>query len=77
MAEHLTRVPRVREAESLNPRPDKSCTALQTVCHRINIYVSSCVALLLCRGDGHHKLVTRLDVLRQCAKRFGFGECYR
>jgi len=27
-----------------------------------NIYASSCVALALCRGDGHRKLVTRFGV---------------
>jgi len=47
MAERLTRVPRVHEVRSLNPRPTKSYTALQTVRHRFNIYAGSCFALAL------------------------------
>jgi len=47
MTERLTRVPRVREVDSSNPRLVKSFTALQTVRHRFNIYASSCVALTL------------------------------
>jgi len=40
-------------------------TALQTVCHRFNIYAGSCVALALWRRDGHRQLVTRFGVIRQ------------
>jgi len=43
------------EVDSSNPRPIRSCTALQTVYHRFNIYASSCVALALWRRDGHRK----------------------
>jgi len=39
--------------------------ALQTVHHGFNIYVSSCVTLALCRGNGHRKLVTRFGVIRR------------
>jgi len=46
MAELLTRAPCVWEVDSLNPRPAKSYTALQIVRHCLNIYASSCVALL-------------------------------
>jgi len=35
----------------------KSCTALQMVCHRFNIYAGSCVAFALWRGEGHRRLV--------------------
>jgi len=38
---------------------------LQTVHHRFNIYVSSCVALALWRGEGHSKLVTCFGVIRR------------
>jgi len=38
---------------------------LQTVRYRFNTYVSSCVALALCCGDGHCKLVTRFGVIRR------------
>jgi len=47
---------------SSNTRPPKSYTALQKR-HCFNIYVSSCVALVLWRGDGHSKFVTRFDVV--------------
>jgi len=52
------------EAElcSSNPGPPKSYTALQKR-HRFNIYVSSRVALVLWRRDGHSKFVTRFDVV--------------
>jgi len=36
---------------------------LQTVRHRFNSYASSCVALALCRWDGHCQLVTRIGPL--------------
>jgi len=66
MAELLTRVPRVREVWSSNPRTAKSYTALQTVYHCFTIYASSCVALaLLWRGIGHRKLVTRFLIIRR------------
>jgi len=42
--------------------PDRPC--VQTVRHRFNIYASSCVALVLWRGVGHYKLVTRFIILR-------------
>jgi len=58
-------MPHVREVWSLNPGPAKSYTALQTIRYRFNIYVSSCVALALQRGDGHRKLVTRFSVIRR------------
>jgi len=32
------RAPRVRQVWNLNPRPDKFYTALQTFCHRFNLY---------------------------------------
>jgi len=63
-------VPCVRQVESQTDQI--SCTTLQTVNHRFNVYASSCVALVLCRGDGHCKLVTRFGVIRECNKRFGF-----
>jgi len=44
MIERFTRLPRVREVWSSNLGPAKSCTALQTVRHRFNIYASSSVA---------------------------------
>jgi len=47
MAERLTRVPRMRKVWRSNPEPAKSYTALQTVCHRFNIYTSTCIALPL------------------------------
>jgi len=62
MVERLTRVLRVREVWSLNPGPDKSYIALQTVRHRFNIYASSCAGLAQCREDGRRKLVTRFGV---------------
>jgi len=43
----------------------KSCTVLQTVHHRFNIYAGSCVALALCHGDGHRKLVTPFAVIQR------------
>jgi len=45
MAVRLTRVPSVLEVEY--QRPAKSYTALQTIRHRFNIYVVSCIALAL------------------------------
>jgi len=45
--------------------PVKPYTALQTVRHRFNIYVSRYVALAPWRGDGDRKLVTRFDVTRR------------
>jgi len=39
------RVPHVWGVWSSNPELAKSCTALQTIRHRFNIYASSCVAL--------------------------------
>jgi len=65
MTKQLTRVSRVREVWSSNPRPAKSYTALQTACHRFNIYASNCVALALWRGFGHRKLVTRFGVIQR------------
>jgi len=65
MAKRLTCVPRLREVESSNSWPAKSYTALQTVHHCFNIYASWYVALALCRGDGHCKLVTRFGVIRR------------
>jgi len=53
MAEPLTRVPRVWEADSSSTWPAKSYTSLQTV---------SCVAMALCHWNVHRKLVTRFDV---------------
>jgi len=48
---------------------------LQTVRHRFNIYSDSCVALALCGGDGHRKLVTRCGVTRrEFNEMFGFYE---
>jgi len=65
MAEQMTRVSRVREVESSNPkgRPNLTQPALQTVRHRFNICAGSCVALALWRGVGHFKLVTRFGVI--------------
>jgi len=63
LAERLTRVSRLLEVWNSNPEPAKSCTALQTIRHRLNIYASSCVASALWRGDGHRKLVIRLGVI--------------
>jgi len=40
-------------------------TAFQMVRHRFNIYASGCAFLLLCRGDGDLKLVTRFGVIRR------------
>jgi len=40
-------------------------TALQTIRHRFNVYESSCVALVLWRGDRHRKLVTRSGIIRR------------
>jgi len=71
MADRLACVPRVQEVWSLNPGPAKSCTALQTVRHRFNIYAGSCVALTLCHGDRNRKLVTRFGVMGECKERFG------
>jgi len=51
--------------EFVSQRPAKSYTALQTVRHRFNIYASGCVTMALWRGDGHRKLDTRFDVIRQ------------
>jgi len=48
--------------EFVSQRSTKSYTALQRVRHRFNIYASSCVALVLWRGDGHRKLVTCFGV---------------
>jgi len=31
----------------------------------LQIYASSCIALALCCGDGHRKLVTRFGVMRR------------
>jgi len=39
--------------EFVSQRSAKSYTALQTVRHRFNIYVGSCVALALLRENGH------------------------
>jgi len=55
----LTRMPCVRGVWSSNPGPTISYTALQTVCHRFNIYTSSCVALALWRGTGHRYTLRR------------------
>jgi len=63
IAKRLTRMTRVREVESTNPRLVKCFTAEQTVRHRFNIYASSCATV--CRGDGHCKLVTRFGVIRR------------
>jgi len=38
---------------------------LQTVCHRFNICESGCAALVLLRGDGLRKLVTRFGVIQR------------
>jgi len=35
---------------------------LQTVRHRCSLNATSCVVLTLCRGNGHHELVTRFGV---------------
>jgi len=58
-------VPRVREVWSSNPGPAKPYTTLLMVCHRFNIYASSCVALAPWCADGHRKLVI-------CYETFGF-----
>jgi len=40
--------------------------AVQTIRHRFNIYASSYIAsVVVCRGDGHRKLVTRFGVIRR------------
>jgi len=64
VAKQLTRVSRVREVESSNPKPAKSYTALQTARHRF-IYASNWVSLALWRGDGHRQLVKRFGVIRR------------
>jgi len=38
---------------SVSKKSAKSCTALQTVRHRFNIYAGTCVALALWRWDWH------------------------
>jgi len=63
MSEWYTRVPHEQEDWSLNPRPAKSYTALQTVRHHFNIYASGCVAIALWCGVGHHKLVLCFGII--------------
>jgi len=70
MAELLTRVPRVRKVKSSNPKLAKSCIALQTVRNSLNLLGSSCVALALCRGYGHCKLIICFGEYNE---RFDFG----
>jgi len=63
----VTRVPRVREFGVYNPGAVKFYTALQAVCHRLNICASLpvCRVLALWHGNGHRKLVTRFVVIRR------------
>jgi len=65
MDKRLTRVTRVQEIWSSNPGPTKSYTSLQTVRHRFNIYVSSCVDLALWHEHRHRKLVKRFGIIRR------------
>jgi len=58
-----------REVWSSNPG---RLPTLQTVRHRFNIYSSSCVALALCRGIRHRKLVTRFGKFYSSLKKCFF-----
>jgi len=55
----------MHEVESSNSKTAKPYTGLLTVRHRFNICKSSCVALVLSRGDENRKLVTRFSVIRR------------
>jgi len=54
-----------RVQEVWNSIPGPANIVLQMVWHRFNNYASNCVALVLWRGDGHRKLVTRFGVIRR------------
>jgi len=62
MAKQLTGRTHMWEFWISNPGPNRSYATLQTVRRRFNVYATSCAALALCSGDGHHKLVTRFGV---------------